>query len=1194
MRILDCTYTHNWDGEPIIHLYGEGGKHITRSGHRPYFYAEFNDKISLEVGKQLLRSRNIDDFEIVERYRPIGYQSKPTLMFKIYTISPKDVRLLREEVSRIPNIYKIYEADIQYKNRWLIDNDLGGFAEIGEPTNTPISYCSFDIECLVPPEGTMPTSDKDPIILISMAFSPQFEGNDRVVLSTKPTNYQGCPVIICTDEKNLITTFITLLKSYNPDIIAGYNTNQFDFPYIQGRCKLLNISPNCARNGRDWYIRNRFDGGVDVTMTGRVVVDLLPIIRANYSLNRYNLATAASLVNHEKLDVSPKEMRNAYLGEDEAAWDKVIAYSDRDAELVMKLLLDLKLIDKYIAISTASGTLLQDVVNLGQTKLIDNLIIREFKKHNRVMNLRPKLEDDDEDDEVGYAGATVIDPDTGLHEQVIVMDFTSLYPSIMRAYNICPTMIIKDEQCDDFIETVNGVKFANNAQGIVPQILEFLFNERVKYKKLMKESTTQQDKDRYDNMQYSYKILLNSIYGYFGYKRSRLYDVDVAQSVTAVGRDTLLRTKTVIENNKNYDLKVIAGDSIIGSRCVTIRKNGFINVVPIEKLFGSVVYNIGDKEYSTIDNCEALTHLGWKPIKSIMRHKTGKKIYRVGQKYGESITTEDHSFMSSELDEVRPVDMDQHKMYKCDVPAPDNRLDNIDLYEYIKHFKIEVEYKGSVKIDKFTLVDGEYIKFGWTNRKHTILVKRFICGNDLKNLCILLGGYITNGSSTFGAKRGASICDSNVEWLSKMQDAYNSLFINATASIIESTKKMRTLSNGTTYKDETRKLQMMNSISAAVFTALCGHGAYHKKLPDFTYNLDDEYKNILLSTLIEGDGTRTTEERYSEQYREENFRYSTVSEELISGISTLLSMMKISHVIRFRPEKHEYIITQNNKFDDTLLTKIQEVDYNGYVYDLEVEDAHTFCDSCGNILLHNTDSCMIKVNNLECTYEIAKKIATEIHDQMAEILPPPMNLDFEAYSDRGVFLKKKRYAMRLVGPDGKFKLKMRGIETRRRDFTAYTVETLEEIINILLSTGDKKQAASYANLQVARIKGLATINDDPDLVKKLLLTKKLSRPLDGYKAMMPHIEAIKRSMKRGEPAPTTGDRIAYYVVEGRSKKISDLTELEAYTHDNGLNINKKYYLEKQLIPPISRIFEAINYNWTREENGSKQKTLFDL
>jgi DNA polymerase I len=800
MKILDCTYTHNWEGEPIIHLYGVGGKHITRSGHRPYFYAEFNNNINNEVAARLLHSRGIHDFVKVEKFRPIGYQSNPTTMYQIFTISPRDIRQLREEVSRIPNIFKIYEADIPYKNRWLIDNGLGGFADIDCGEDAPISYCSFDIECLVPPEGTMPTSDKDPIILISMAFSPQFEGNDRVVLSTKPTNYQGCPVILCKDEHHLITTFLSLFNTYNPDIIAGYNTNQFDFPYLQGRCKVLGISPKCTRDNREWYIRNRFDGGVDVTITGRVVVDLLPIIRANYSLNRYNLATAASLVNYEKLDVSPKEMRNAYLGDYSESWDKVIAYSDRDAELVMKLLLDLKLVDKYIAISTVSGTLLQDVVNLGQTKLIDNLIIREFRKHGRVMNMRPKIEDEDEDDgEVGYTGGSVLEPETGLHEHIITMDYTSLFPSIMRAYNICPTTIIKDEQCDEKVVLGNNVEFSTKHVGIVPQILERLFNERVQYKTMMKTTKDTTLYNQYDNMQYALKILLNSVYGMFGFTRARLYDVDIASSVTYVARDTLLKTKAVIEENPN--LRVIAGD---------------------------------------------------------------------------------------------------------------------------------------------------------------------------------------------------------------------------------------------------------------------------------------------------------------------------------------------------------------------------------------------------------TDSCMIKINNMECTYDVAKNIAMDIHDKMAKILPPPMNLDFEAYSDRGVFLKKKRYAMRLVGPDGKYKLKMRGIETRRRDFTAYTVETLEQVINILLSTGDKKQAATYANTQVARIKNLASINDDPELVKKLLLTKKFSRPIDGYKAMMPHIEAIKRAINRGEPAPSIGDRIAYYVIEGRSKKISDLTELESYAHDKGLGINKKYYLEKQLIPPINRIFEAIHYNWIKEESNSKQKTLFDL
>ena len=1186
MKILDCTYTHNWEGEPIIHLYGVGGKHITRSGHRPYFYAEFTDNINNDVAARLLHSRGIHDFVKVEKFRPIGYQSKPTTMYQIFTISPRDVRQLREEVSRIPNIFKIYEADIPYKNRWLIDNGLGGFADIDCGEDAPISYCSFDIECLVPPEGTMPTSDKDPVILISMAFSPQFEGNDRVVLSTKPTNYQGCPVILCKDEHHLITTFLSLFNTYNPDIIAGYNTNQFDFPYLQGRCKVLGISPKCTRDNREWYIRNRFDGGVDVTITGRVVVDLLPIIRANYSLNRYNLATAASLVNYEKLDVSPKEMRNAYLGDYSESWDKVIAYSDRDAELVMKLLLDLKLVDKYIAISTVSGTLLQDVVNLGQTKLIDNLIIREFRKHGRVMNMRPKIEDEDEDDdEVGYTGGSVLEPETGLHEHIITMDYTSLFPSIMRAYNICPTMIIKDEQCDEKVVLGNNVEFSTKHVGIVPQILERLFNERVQYKTMMKTTKDTTLYNQYDNMQYALKILLNSVYGMFGFTRARLYDVDIASSVTYVARDTLLKTKAVIEENPN--LRVIAGDSVIGSRCVTIKKNDIVNVVPIEQLFNYVSYSVGDKEYHDIKECYALTHLGWKPIKSVIRHKTDKRIYRVIQKYGESITTCDHSYIDSNLNRRLPTEMSNYIMYKCEIPKLDKELDTIDIYEYLKDFTYTLNYRGRTKLSRFEIIDIngiEFIKFGW--KKNPYLLPRYISGNKLSDLCELIGAYVSEGHvANVGDNRTtfhATISSQNLEWLENLKELYDNLFINTTSVI---------LGYSNIYK-----LLFPNQLTAAVFWKLCGRGSRNKKLPDFTYNLENVYKKSMLKTLLDGDGTRKHGNGYSKEYVKNNFRYTTVSTQLVSGMSTMLSIMDIPHTLRYSNPTGAYELATSYHIRNrpTTYTKILETDYDGYVYDLEVEGAHTFCDSCGNILLHNTDSCMIKINNMECTYDVAKNIAMDIHDKMAKILPPPMNLDFEAYSDRGVFLKKKRYAMRLVGPDGKFKLKMRGIETRRRDFTAYTVETLEQVINILLSTGDKKQAASYANTQVARIKNLASINDDPELVKKLLLTKKFSRPIDGYKAMMPHIEAIKRAINRGEPAPSIGDRIAYYVIEGRSKKISDLTELESYAHDKGLGINKKYYLEKQLIPPINRIFEAIHYNWIKEESNSKQKTLFDL
>lgn len=560
MKILDCTYTHDYDGSPIIHLWGVGGKHITRSGHRPYFFAEFNKNISSEVAAQLLHSRGIYDFERVKKFRPIGYQSKPTTMYKIYTVSPGDVRQLRDEVSRIPNIFKIYEADVPYKTRWLIDNELGGFADVGNSEDASISYCGFDIECLVPPEGTMPTSDKDPVILISMAFSPKFEGNDRVVLSTKPTNYEGCPVVICKDERQLITTFLSFINMYNPDIIAGYNSNQFDFQYLDGRCKALKISPKCARNNREWNIRPRFDGGVDVAITGRVVVDLLPIIRKNYSLPQYTLREAAKLVKKEKLDISPGEMRKSYFEDHSESWDRVVEYSDRDAELVMSLLLDLKLIDKYIALSETSGLLLQDVINSGQTQMIEFMFMKKFLIRDRVMNMRPHIEDEDED-EIRYAGATVLTPKDKVQENAVILDYRSLYPTIIMAHNISyDTIILQNEEFDGECEvSPTGARFvkSNVLHGVMPEILEELFSKRLDAKDKMK-MCEGPERDYWDAQQYAYKILMNSMYGFSGYIRSKLFTIEIAESVTSWGRANLEATIQLV-NDMGYT--VLYGDS---------------------------------------------------------------------------------------------------------------------------------------------------------------------------------------------------------------------------------------------------------------------------------------------------------------------------------------------------------------------------------------------------------------------------------------------------------------------------------------------------------------------------------------------------------------------------------------------------------------------------------------------------------
>jgi DNA polymerase I len=588
MKILDCSYKINFeDGSPIIEIWGVGGKHLSFNDHTPFFYVEMNDHITHDVGMKLLQSKGFYMVKAVTKFRPIGYQEKPRGMFQVFCRSPKDVREAREVAARIPNVFKIYNADVKYKNVWMIDHDTGGMDEFGPVDDSPMKYLGFDIEVLVTGNGKFPVAEEDPIILISMSFSPQYSEVDRIVLTTKDTGYDGCHIIKCEDEVDLLNTFIFLINDYNPDIVAGYNSNAFDFPYIDKRCKILKVNPTVTRDGRSWYIRPRFDGGVDVTITGRVVIDLLPIIRKNYSLNQYTLKEVAKLVKYEKLDMSPKEMREAYLNGDTAEsrntinstrdtkerskntdtisnirnniWDSVCAYADRDAELVMRLILDLKIIDKYVALSKASGLLLQDVINGGQSGMIEALLMRKFKAENRVMSMQPVF-DDEEEDEIRYEGASVLTPPQGLQKDLAILDFRSLYPTIVIAHNISyDTLLQDDDNGVEYEVSPSGAKFVKSSVklGIMPDILNTLLNKRIATKKLMKQATGA-ERDYLDAEQNSYKILLNSFYGYSGYIRARLFTIEVAESVTSYGRTTIESTIQLI---RELGYKVVYSDT---------------------------------------------------------------------------------------------------------------------------------------------------------------------------------------------------------------------------------------------------------------------------------------------------------------------------------------------------------------------------------------------------------------------------------------------------------------------------------------------------------------------------------------------------------------------------------------------------------------------------------------------------------
>ncbi|MCX9085255.1 MAG: DNA-directed DNA polymerase [Candidatus Methanoperedens sp.] len=585
-QILDADYTYS-DNKPIVRLYGRDGSGNSVccmvTGFEPYFYVKAPPEMA-DILKEKFKD-HVKMIEPVKRFEPIGYFKNKIPMLKITLFDPKGVPVIRDDVRKM--VDEIYETDILFRNRYMVDNGVGGMSwanvEPGgtpginsqevlstvkitankvEPVdilkNAPLRHLAFDIECL-PLNGAMPVPETSPIILLSLAFAPGFNGKKTIVLVGKNTNKNKNTtddVESCGNEEGMLRRFFDIIKDFDPDILVGYNSNSFDIPYIVDRVNILNkkgarIDSIAGRDGRNLYYR-KIGNITRVSVMGRIAVDVLPLLRKEFSLKQYTLRNSAKeLLGTEKLDIPILEMEDHWNDNGEKL-SKFIEYARRDSELALLFLLKLRLIDKYIALARVSGTLLQDILDGGQTQMVENLILREYMKNDRVLATRPTGEVSGERYEEGeeLAGAEVLPPKKGLLENIVILDYKSLYPTIMMAHNLCYTTEVIGEMPHDVIKTPNGGVFVskNIVKGIVPSILEDLLDRRQQTRAKMK-TADEDDKRVLDATQLALKILLNSFYGYSGYTRARLYSLTLAGAVTSFGRENILHTKDLIEND---------------------------------------------------------------------------------------------------------------------------------------------------------------------------------------------------------------------------------------------------------------------------------------------------------------------------------------------------------------------------------------------------------------------------------------------------------------------------------------------------------------------------------------------------------------------------------------------------------------------------------------------------------------------
>ncbi|WP_202320120.1 DNA-directed DNA polymerase [Archaeoglobus neptunius] len=507
---------------------------------RPYFYVIGIDESVVEnavvtTKKEVIRPESYEK----TRVKCLGKEYDG---YVIYAAHPQHVPKLREYFSQFGDVR---EADIPFAYRYLIDMDLacmdGIVVEGKELSDSKIrSYEVEDVrrrrkvefpdlkilvfDCEMLSSFGMPEPEKDPVIVISVKTAEDGE------------------TILTGDERAILRNFIKLIRDEDPDIIVGYNQDGFDWPYLRKRADLLKIDLNVGRDGSKIVFR-----GGRPKITGRLNVDLYDIAVRISDIKIKKLENVADFLG-TKIEIAEIEAKDIYRYWTRGERDKVITYARQD--VINTYLIAKELLPMHYELSKMIRLPVDDITRMGRGKQVDWLLLSEAKKIGEIAPNPPEHAE-------SYEGAFVLEPERGLHENVVSLDFASMYPSIMIAFNISPDTYGCGGDCYTAPEV--GHRFRKSPDGFFKKILKTLIEKRREIKAEMKKlSFNSPDYRLLDIKQQTLKVLTNSFYGYMGWNMARWYCHPCAEATTAWGRFFIKKSAKIAES---MGFRVLYGDT---------------------------------------------------------------------------------------------------------------------------------------------------------------------------------------------------------------------------------------------------------------------------------------------------------------------------------------------------------------------------------------------------------------------------------------------------------------------------------------------------------------------------------------------------------------------------------------------------------------------------------------------------------
>ena len=841
-----------------------------------------------------------------------------------------------------------------------------------------------------------------------------------------------------------------------------------------------------------------------------------------------------------KDDITAQDMFASHRG---SAGDRamIAKYCIQDCDLVLTLMAKLDTVVNARGMADVCRVPIQYIFLRGQGIKIFSAVVYNASKRNQILANQEKI-----GGSMSYEGAIVLPPKIGMYldQPISVLDFNSLYPSNMIAFNLSPDTLVyvktfsatgkklKHEGPDGveikaagFVideisyDTFDAEKKPSGritcgfiqpsadprSVGVLPLTLDILLKKRKETRKLLETTEDDAQKAVLNGLQLAYKLVANSVYGQCGSSTSAIRKLEVAACTTALGRARIYDAKKVVESE--FGATVIYGDSVASYTPVMIRSNGNVNIVNISELADEWT-EYGNKESCEIQGVESWTENGWTPIQRIIRHKLAphKKMIRVLTHTGCVDVTDDHSLLRKDKTEVSP------SVLKVG--------DELLHYQFPETHRI-----SNISVDEARIM-GFFMGDGTCGIYH--------CPSGQKS------SWALNNANPDLLNYYVEICSKvypNMEWV-----------INPTlvsSGVFKLVPKSNQYGGIKQFVDMYRDLMYFDKRKIVPIEILNGSLEVCRSFWDGLYDADGD-KDIRGNVRIDQKNETTAAQ--------------------IAYIGFRLGY-KIS--INTRVDKpHVYRITcvQNHRKNPDAIKKIHEIEYKGYVYDLTTSNHH-FQAGIGQMIVHNTDSVFVQfpTKDLRDSIESGKRAAEKI----TSLCRKPYKIEYEKTFYPFILFCRKRYVGLMYEDDvSKCKRKTMGIALKRRDNAPIVKDVFGGALDILLEHRNIRQSFEFVKDMLVKV----IKNEIP--LEKYIITKQLRDDYKNPGQIAHRVLADRMEERDAGNKPQVGDRLSFIYVEKLkdAKKQGDRIEHLDYVKEKKLKPDTEFYISNQIQNPVAQMF----------------------